>query len=236
MKRISVTTLEKFRRFITEASAYDTEASLIESLKGLFKGNDKTKFGGAYHKLIEGEYHKHNDEIKVKCFEKNILDEFVFTSPQAVPALAYRLNHPALTHEMNVSKIYDTIHGSIQVTGRVDGIEGMLTRDVKTRFKSLDVQEYIDSSQWKFYLDMLDSNIFFYDVFEVQGFKELPAKQPYRMNDVRIIAHDPIRCNRYETMMSEINTLLNDFIEYINNRKFFDLLKPALQETESLNF
>jgi hypothetical protein len=235
MKRISVTTLEKFRRYINEVSSFDTEASLIESLKGMFKGNDKTKFGQAYHKIIEGDFHKVNDEIKVKCFEKKILDEFIFTPAQAVPALAYRISHPALTHEMSVCKEYETLHGIIQVTGRVDGIEGMIIRDVKTRFKSLDVEEYIESSQWKFYLDMLESDIFFYDVFEIQSIQRVANKQPYRL-DVRVVAHDPIRCDRYSNMTNEINTLLNDFMDYINNRGFYDLLKPAMNETTSLNF
>lgn len=236
MKRISVTSLEKFRRFITSASSFDTEEALIESLKGIFKGNDKTKFGQAYHKIIEGDFHKVQDEIKVKCFEKKVLDEFIFTSKQAVPALAFRLSHPALTHEMNISKVFDTHYFPIQVTGRIDGIEGMIVRDAKTRFRSLDVEEYIESSQWKFYLDILESDIFFYDVFEIQGFKELPSKMPYRMDDVRVIAHDPIRCDRYPQMVADINMLLNDFLDYIHNRRLLDLLKPALEQTESLNF
>lgn len=233
MKRVSVTTLEKFRRFIDGVSSYDTEESLIESLKGLFKGNDKTDFGGAYHKIIEGEFEDYSGNIFVR-YDKT--KDFVFNASQAAPALLYRRNHPVMVHEVDVRKIYETAYGPIQVTGRTDGIEGATVRDLKTRFKPMNDLEYANSSQWKFYLDMLGLDMFFYDVFEIKGFDALPVKKPFIMPDVQVIAHEALRCERYAGMELDVITLLNDFLQYIDNRQFSNLLKPAIADEQQLIF
>jgi hypothetical protein len=87
MFRISVTTLEKFRRYMAGVSAFDTEESLIESIKGIFKGNDKTRFGNAYHELIEGKY---------VCPDQDLyqVGGHHFSAAQARPAVAYKMNQP----------------------------------------------------------------------------------------------------------------------------------------------
>lgn len=210
---------------MNEESSFDTEDALIESIKGLFKGNDKTKFGGAYHKIIEGDYFWHNDKVHADGFE--------FTADQAAPAIEFRAAHRSMVHEMELRKTYYTSFFPIQVTGRIDGIEGAHIRDSKTKFRSVKFQEYIESCQWKFYLDNLDLNVFWYDLFEVQGFKELPAQAPFVIEDnVKVIPHDPLKCERYTGMENELHSLLNNFLEYIHNRGFLSLLKPAHPENE----
>ncbi len=230
MHRVSVTTLEKFRRYMAEASPYDTEESLIESLKGIFKGTDKTLYGSAYHKLIEGEYVACEGEVAVNI----VNDLFVFTKKQYDPALKFREQRLAMIYEQDVRKIYNTSFGPIQVTGRIDGIEFTKAHDFKTCFRAVDDQSYRDSSQWKFYLDMLELGIFQYDVFEIKGFKQLFGS-PHKL-DVDVIAHEPIICNRYKGMEAELLTLLNDFLSYINNRQFQSLLKPALEDAKDIIF
>lgn len=232
MKRVSVTTLEKFRRYMAEVSSYDTEESLIESLKGIFKGNDKTKFGSAYHKIIEGEYRTQGQDLVV--IEEDI---FLFKKYQYLPALKFREAHPHMTHEIAARKEYNTRFGLIQLSGRYDGIEGLIVDDIKTKFKSVSVQEYVDSCQWKFYLSMLGLNVFRYDIFEIQGFEGF-AKSPHVIDpSIKIIAHEPIECIRYDGMEDEIKILLNLFFEYIDNRGFWNFLKPAiLEEDQPLKF
>lgn len=233
MQRISVTTLEKFRRYMQEVSSFDTEQSLVESLKGLFKGNDKTEFGSAYHKLIEGKYQIHQGGI-VLVEDKD--KSFAFNAEQASPALEYRKNHPVMVHEMDARKVYETVFGPIQVTSRVDGVDGSIVRDIKTRFKPLYKEsEYSDSVQWQFYLDIMEADSFCYDVFEIKGFDSLPKQKPYIMPDVQIIALPEIKCERFTGMEDNIQMWLNCFMEYIDNRNFFHLLKPAIEPSE-LNF
>lgn len=230
MNRVSVTTLEKFRRYMAGTSPYDTEESLIESLKGLFKGTDKTLYGSAYHKLIEGEYVAADKEVAV-CIHQDV---FVFTPEQYAPALAFRDKHLAMVFEQDQRKVYETAFGKIQVTGRIDGLKFMKAHDFKTCFRSVDDQSYRDSCQWKFYLNMLELSNFEYNVFEIQGFKELHGS-PHKL-DVKIVAHEPIVCNAYQGMEEELITLLNDFLSYINNRQFQSLLKPAIEDAKDIVF
>lgn len=205
-----------------EASPFDTEESLIESLQGLFKGNDKTFFGEAYHSLLEGNYTNQAGQIHV--------NEFIFTFEQAKPAIEYRKNHELLVSEMSISAIYKTKYFPVQITGRIDGIEGMHVRDGKTKFRSFTAEEYMNSCQWKFYLDILSLRNFFYDIFEVVGFDTLPYNKPYYFGDT-ISVSDPVEipCEAYENMHNDLVCLLNDFLDYIHNRNFIKFLKPAFE-------
>lgn len=60
MYRISVTTLEKFRRFRDKASIYDTEESLIETLSGVRRPSayDRVRTDGmeAYNRQIVNDF------------------------------------------------------------------------------------------------------------------------------------------------------------------------------------
>jgi hypothetical protein len=234
MFRISVTTLEKFRRYMAGVSAFDTEESLIESIKGIFKGNDKTRFGNAYHELIEGKY---------VCPDQDLyqVGGHHFSAAQARPAVAYKMNHLSMVHEMTANCVFKTNYFYIQVSGRIDGVEGAHVRDVKTKFRSVDVQEYLDSYQWRYYLHMTGLDYFFYDVFEVQGFDQA-CKQELVFDSaktfqypIQVLEPVEIRCERYDGMQHELTTLLNDFLDYIHSRNLLPFLKPALPHAE-LNF
>lgn len=214
MYRISVTTLEKFRRFTVEASPYDTEAALIETIKGIFLGNDKTRTGEAFHGLIEGEYSSEANGF----LSKGIL----FTPTQARPAFEFKKLHPSMIHEINVRKVYLIPGHEIMITGRMDGLEGIQIRDTKTKFRSIDMQEYADSYQWRFYLDMVELDVFYYDVFEVKGFEALPLRP-----DVQFCDPETLCLYRYDSMQEDCLTLLNDFMKYIHDRNFYHLLKQV---------
>lgn len=235
MQRISVTTLEKFRRYMCEASPTDTEEQLLETIRGEFTGNDKTKTGNAYHQIIEGDYVRGADNM---VFVKNEKEKtsFLFYPEQAEPALQYKKDHPFMVHEMKASKIYQTTHGPIQISGRVDGAEGLAIRDIKTKFRPFTVSDYLDSFQWRYYLDMLQTEVFYYDIFEIQGFNGLPTDftgvplpPPFKM-DFEVIAHPEIQCLAYQDMYYDIMDLLELFLSYLENREIMHLLKSAQPE------
>jgi hypothetical protein len=138
-----------------------------------------------------------------------------------------------MTNEVDVRQVYQTQYGPIQINGRVDILKGATCRDIKTLYKPLYQAEYTDSIQWRFYCDILGIQEFFYDCFEFQGFDQLPnAEVLYIGKDVKVIAHDPIHCLWYPEAKDECLSLLNLFLDYINNRNFFHLLKPAIAEPE----
>jgi hypothetical protein len=232
MFRVNVTMLEKFRRYMDNVSPFDSEEALVECIKGIFEGNAKTSVGQAMHQVLEGKYEILPDRKRKKDLVK--AGGIIFSMDQAMPALSYRINHPRISSEISVKQIYQTYYGPIMVTGRVDAIEGIHVRDAKYKFRNINLNDYTESCQWKFYLDMLDCMIFYYDLFEIKGFKENHIFEGFAMDaDVKIIAHDPLQCLRYPTMRQELGTLLNDFLDYIDNRNLFGFLKPA-KENEPL--
>lgn len=227
MNRISVTTLEKYRRVVNQVSPYDTEEALLESLKGLFTGNDKTRTGSAYHKIIEGQFDLTTLTKQKLLFYK--AENVIFNQDQALPALDYKKLHLNMVHEMSTSKIYQTVFGPIQVSMRVDGIEGNNIRDIKCKFRDVNFSEYADSYQWRFYLDALQTDIFYYDLFEFQGFSyTLTEKDMILSSDTVVVAHEPFQCLRYDDMHADLVTLLNSFLDYLQIHNYQNYLKPEL--------
>jgi hypothetical protein len=232
MFKISVTTLESFRRYMREVSPVDTEDSLIEKLAGRFVGNPKTWIGSAFHKIIDSP----------DCMEiiptplshcQVILEEkglppipVYFSQPQAQLALDYRAAHPSMIHEVPIWKVYDVPkYGEIMVSGKVDGIYGREIHDVKVKFRPMNTEEYLDSAQWRFYADILGLDICYFNIFEIKGLSE---DRPFQsLNACMMEAQDPIRCDRYLNLGGDCLDLIAEFMEYIEGRNFYHLLKQT---------
>jgi hypothetical protein len=206
---------------MTSASERDTEEELIQTIKGIFIGNDLTDIGGAYHKIIEGEATVMTTGL--------VADNIFFTTAQALAALDFKARHKNLVHEVPVKKVYETSFGPILITGRVDGLDGREIQDTKCKFGFIDFQQYLDSYQWRFYEDMLDLDLLYYDVFEVRGFEEFGAGIPRTLPDVTFQLHDRLPCNRYSQLHDDCRSMVEDFLGYIDNRKFWTLLKVATE-------
>lgn len=206
---------------MTGASPFDTEAALIETIKGIFLGNDMTRTGGAFHKLIEGEF-TFNEKGKYY-----LADDIAFTPAQAAPAFEFKAQHANMVHEVPVVKAYQVGEHMIMISGRADGIEGIEIRDTKTKYRSINFQEYLDGFQWRFYLDQLELDTFHYDVFEVKGFTELREGPPFFLPDVQFLPAESIKCERYDGMTEDCLALLHEFMGYIHNRNFYHLLKQV---------
>ena len=223
MYRISVTTIEKFRRYLFQASAYDTEESLLQSIKGIFTGNDKTRVGSCCHKIIEQEAHIADGGLIAQADGVQVF----FTAEQAAPFVEFKRQHPRMIHEVPASKVYLTSFGPILVTSRIDGVEGRQIQDSKTKFKTPDLREYADSYQWRFYEDMLDVDLFHYDIFEVRGFEALKGAQPYQLPGVQFLDSVRLECARYEHMGDDCRLMLQEFLDYIELRNLWKYLKLA---------
>lgn len=204
---------------MASVSPRDTEEELIQTIKGVFEGNDMTEIGGAYHKIIEGEAVIMNGGL--------VANDIYFTVEQANPALAFKARHKHLIHEVPVTKVYESRIGPVLISGRVDGLEGREIQDTKCKFRPPDLQEYIDSYQWRYYQDMLGLDLLYYDFFEVKGFKELSFGSPRLLPDVTIEVHERLQCVRYRNMREDCLSMLNDFLDYIDNRNFWSLLKTV---------
>lgn len=207
-----------------QLTEYDTEDALIASIRGEFTGNDKTFTGEAYHSLIEGDFSSEQNHF--------LAGKILFTPEQARPAFDYKKAHQAMIHEVPVRKIY-AIHGQeVVISGRVDGIEGSQVRDIKAKFRAIDSEEYMDSIQWQFYLDILSRKVFHYDVFEVIGFDALTGPAPHKLDGVLFRPHETTTCLAYPGMHEKCHSLIVDFFDYIEDRKLFPFLKTETPSTQ----
>lgn len=152
---VRVTQLEKFRRFIVEHSEYDTEQSVIDTLTGDFKGNEYTRIGTAFHKIVEGDtagckkIARTETELPGREFD---IDGFPVKLDinQCKVAVAYRDRFPNAFHEIREYMDF----GDIVVTGCADIINGFEIRDIKTKYSPIKDEDYVDSCQWRFYMEL----------------------------------------------------------------------------------
>lgn len=227
MFRVNVTTLESYRRFINEVSPVDTEANLVDKLEGKFKGNDKTRIGSAFHSIVEDPTEVSLSILRNRAETTFTIgpDKIKLNRSQVDLALRYREAHKQMIHEVPIYKIYNTPRcGEIMVTGKTDGIEGRTVRDLKTKFKAVDYSEYLDSAQWKIYLDILGLDVFYYDFIEIKGFDE---HNPTDVTKCQFIPQPSLKCDRYINLSKDVENLVVDFFEYIHDREYYHLLKQA---------
>lgn len=234
----SVSKIEAFRKLIEESSddnaSWNNEENLILTLKGLRESGDKAKYGHAFHAIIEHptayRIEPEQDDFTTIASGADVLpldlpDTYLvegikFSADQAKPAIEYSLAHPLMQKEIPAYKIYSTKHFDLMVTMRVDGLEGVTVRDAKTKYSTVNMQEYIRSSQWKFYIDCLDLDIFFYDVFQVSRFDTLADAHKAVIKPL-----EPMQLVRYPNMSMDIQMLLEGFADYIVRKGFQDLVQ-----------
>lgn len=232
--QVRVTLLESYRRYISDTCSYVTEQSVIDSITQKFEGNDYTRIGTAFHSIVETGAPKCE---KVEAGERHFLyynkdktepvpagrrfkfgdEEVILDVPQCKLALSYRNEHPNAFHEVREYKDY----GDVVVTGCADMIDGCEIRDIKTKYSVVNDSDYIDSCQWRFYLELFEADVFHFDLFVFNGY----SKDKHR-GDVRgleLTRYNPaITCYRYPRMEQENKALLESFLTWAEQR---DLLK-----------
>lgn len=217
MYTVRVTQLEKFRRYMDSVSPFDTEQSVIDTLSGEFKGNEYTWIGTAFHKIVEegekawenGMVRTGGGDVKMNESQKNV-------------AMAYRNSMPEAFHETRLNKVFQTRFGEVDISGCADIIHGNVIHDIKTKYSSPNQQEYIDSCQWRFYLEIFDANQFVFDLFHFMNYKK--EVNGFDVSGLQLKVIEPIPCLRYEKMETDNRILLEDFMDWINTKQLYHLL------------
>lgn len=204
---IRVTAVEAFRQFLygqtEDNEAWVNEPNVINTVKGIESTNVKADYGTAGHSIIENPFiYKTDAGYKV--------DKFIFTDTQVSPLMQFRAEHPLMTREIPLAKLYSTPSFDLIVTGTCDHLEGNWVRDTKFKFSSFDVADFMDSIQWRLYLDMLGLNHFVYDFFKVTGFDSLADCQKSKIGKC-----ESMPVNSYPDMQKDIGSILTDFAEWI---------------------
>lgn len=239
---VRVTTIEAFRRYIeqSEYANYEiTEQSVIDSITGVFEGNSYTKIGTAFHKIVEegtpqcekvdaGErtffYYGKEQKEPIPCGRAFDIEgnKVILDVPQCKVALSYRNEHPDAFHEIRLYKDF----GDAVITGCADMIDGIEIRDIKTKYSIPSDADYINSCQWKFYLQLFNADVFHFDLFVFEGYDK--DKHGYDVRGLPLRRHNPpITCYRYGGMEKGNERLLHQFLEWV---EFRGLTKYLLKE------
>ena len=222
---VRVTMIEAFRCFIHN-SEYDryqiTEQSVIDSISGKFTGYEYTRIGTAFHSIIETGEPLYADPMK-GCLINVDNHEVRFNDAQLRIALDYRNEFPGAFHEVRRYKDY----GRAIVTGCADMIDGIELRDIKTKYSTPSDKDYIDSCQWRYYLDIFGADVFHFDLFIFEGYKI--DKHGYDVRGLALKRHTPpITCYRYPAMEADNIALLNAFMDWAESRGLIQYL-PTME-------
>lgn len=240
---IRVTQLEKFRRFISGEYEYETEQGVIDCITQEFTGNEQTRIGTAFHSIVEtgkplcekvtaGErsflYYGKEQKEPVPGGRKFNIDGYnvVLDVNQCQVALDYRNEYPNAYHEIRLYKDF----GDAVITGCADMIDGMEIRDIKTKYSYPSDVDYINSCQWKFYLELFQANVFHFDLFVFEGYDK--NKHGYDVRGLPLKRYEPaITCYRYEGMEQDNMNLVHSFLEWAEYRNLTKyLLKEKIEE------
>lgn len=240
---IRVTQLEKFRRFISGEYEYETEQGVIDCITQEFTGNEQTRIGTAFHSIVEtgkplcekvtaGErsflYYGKEQKEPVPGGLKFNIDGYnvVLDVNQCQVALYYRNEYPNAYHEIRLYKDF----GDAIITGCADMIDGMEIRDIKTKYSYPSDIDYINSCQWKFYLELFQANVFHFDLFVFEGYDK--NKHGYDVRGLPLKRYEPaITCYRYEGMEQDNMNLVHSFLEWAEYRNLTKyLLKEKIEE------
>lgn len=241
---VRVTQIEAFRRYLMQ-SEYDnyeiTEQSVIDSITGEFQGNELTRIGTAFHSIVESGhpvcqkvaagvrrflYYGKEQSEPVPTGRTFNIDGHVITLDvnQCKVALEYRNEHPEAFHEVRSFMDY----GGLVVTGQADMLDGFEIHDIKTKFSPVRDSDYINSCQWRFYLDIFGGDTFHFDIFSFEGYRK--EKHAEDVRGLSLIRHLPsITCYRYNRMREDNYHLLGLFYGWATKRNLIKYLKTYKQ-------
>ena len=246
-KLIRVTQIESFRKFITGDEDRDkfvvTEQQVIDGITGVFTGNELTRIGTAFHRIVEGDtegvekveegfrtflyYGKEVQEPVPKGRKFNIDGyDVVLDIPQCRVALKYKDEFPDAFHE--IREYMDM--GDFVITGCADMIDGFQIRDIKTKYSQVFDSEYTNSAQWRLYLEMFGAETFHFDLFQFKGYDK--SKYGMDVRGLELMRYEPaITCHYYKGMEEDNRCLIDEFIKWTKIRGVYDLLPEYNEET-----
>jgi|HubBroStandDraft_2_1064218.scaffolds.fasta_scaffold35064_4 hypothetical protein len=171
MIRISVTTLEQFRRVCTTSFAREEELARNIGHPEEAERSWQMVAGSAWDKLLT------NPLARASTFALNregdtiTLDGCQFSKADVEAGLSAM--NPVLGRvtatQLKLKKTFDTFLGHATVVGKLDAVWGGEVIDVKARFSPSDPTDYEEDLQWRFYLDLFAGTSFRYVCCEMKG-------------------------------------------------------------------
>lgn len=184
--RISVTSLDAYRLYMN--SEWFTFDMLLDQLLRRTPPTQAMLAGSAFHRLLETSSEAELEDATVDGFA------FDFTALDATVGM------PKI-REMKATKEY----GGITIVGKVDALEGLRIWDHKLTGQ-FDTDKYMDSYQWRAYLEIFNADRLTYNVFTVS-----------KKNGIwKVYKFDELDCYRYPCMGQDVERMVYEFAEFMN--------------------
>lgn len=197
LNEVRVTRLEDFRVWREQELE---DSWLLPKVLGLETEDpaaiERMTAGTALHSVFETSIPDGRESLSVEHngyrFDFNCGDIDVMVAPQ---------------REVELVRDYD----GFTVTGHADGIwpDLKLITDYKTT-QRFDFDRYMESYQWKFYLDMSGCNEFLYQVFEMKPFGRGGPEHSYSITEFHTLKQ-----YRYPTLHEDCLRLVKDYRETV---------------------
>lgn len=190
MIRLSVSDLESYRYWRANEDA--PVGDLLERLAHTAPSTPQMEAGKALAKLFEHVTPRSIDEWEGDGWR------FKFEIEGA------RMELPAIRELKGEIQIATPV-GPVTLVGKVDGMEGVTVIDQKLT-ERFDAERYLDSLQWRAYLEMFRARRFRYDVFVGRYGKD---------HDVTITEYHPLTFYAYPGMRADVEKAVRELAEVV---------------------
>lgn len=217
MIRVRRSHLDKFRELVT--TEYGDQAELESAIRGNPSAPSWQALAGtAWHAVLATpeKFCRVNRDLpaihKDSCYYR-VDDDHLFHADDVTKARA--ILGPG-DFEVTRRKVYNIGNLPVEVEATVDHIYGLVVKDSKTRFGTLNPEDYDRSLQWRFYLDIHDCDVFEYHLWRMDD-KEAPW---FSLREHLSFSQRP-----YPGMVDELHRWLRDFVAWVMDRDLLQYLQ-----------
>lgn len=223
--RVSTTMVESYRLLCTQP--WMGEADLTETVRGEFKGNERTRCGSAFHSILESPTTylvagdsphfaadgRRPEDPAAEPFRFRIED--VMAGLEGIPAGG--------TFEVKETRTVShfSIVGpvQVQVVAKVDHVTGTHVREHKTKYTAFDIDRYFESYQWRAYLWVFGASRVEYAVHRFKG--EPTTEKPMVLNGIETFRFYP-----YGGLDGDCRRWATEFVDWAIGRRLTRFLLP----------
>lgn len=199
--KVSVTDVDAYLRWRSEEDM--PLESLLRRLRREDPPTENMMAGRALHAWLE-----RSEPCEVDVFESDGY-HFVVECDIALPVLGMR--------ELKATKTYELDGESVPLVGKVDTIIGNRVEDHKTTGQ-FDAERFLNSFQWKAYLDIFGADHFRWNVFEMR--KDTKRIRNYRVTNFHVLDQ-----RRYAGMGDDVRRALADYAHFARQQEIYALSK-----------
>lgn len=223
MLKISPTLLERYR--LARQGMYNLDGSaVIEYLTKDFEMSWQASRGIAYHEMLEHGPERYaaigpdGEILGYKVPEPQFETTWEFEPAAVEPLQAARLEYKHMIHETWAEFDIEAAGYQVKIRYKIDGLDGLIAREFKTKSRKPKVSEYADGIQWKVYLaGMPELQAVKYDIFQLGAKNNWCKRYQFRLDrypgierDVQEMSEELITWLELQPGMIELITMAED--------------------------